>query len=145
MWHVIHLSPCSGLQIKAELKGAFASGNSVSKEANSVSHKRLTSKNTVWRQSSEQLHSMRKVAAWECRLERWWGEAKIDLMCQWYQIVIAWLNCLSLPDVLESPGCWSSPVRLYHSGSIPPNVGEWWPNQPVLPCSPAAMSSTSSL
>ena len=25
---------------------------------------------------------MRKVAAWECRLERWWGEAKIDLMCQ---------------------------------------------------------------
>ena len=46
MWHVIHLSPCSGLQIKAELKGAFASSNSVSKEANSVSHKRLTSKNT---------------------------------------------------------------------------------------------------
>ena len=36
----------SGLQIKAELKGTLASGNSISQEANSVSHKRLTSQNT---------------------------------------------------------------------------------------------------
>ena len=28
------------------------------------------------------------------------------------------------PDVLESQGCWSSPVHLYHSGANPPNIDE---------------------
>ena len=36
----------SGLQIKGELKGTRASGNSIAQDANSESHKRLTSQNT---------------------------------------------------------------------------------------------------
>ena len=145
MWHVVHLSPWVDCSLKQSWK--------VHLPVVTVSQKRLIQSLTrgwlprilVWRQSKEQLHSMRRVAACKYGLESWWGEAKIDLMCQWYHIVIALRNCLSLPDFLESPGCWSSPVHLYHSGSTPPNVVEWWPNQHVFPCSPAAISPTSSL
>ena len=79
----------SGLQPKAKLKGTLASGNSVSKEANSESHKRLTSQNTCVKTEQRTVTFHEEGGCLEVWTRKLAGEAKIDLMCQWYQIVIA--------------------------------------------------------
>lgn len=65
------------------------------------------------------------------------GEAKMYPIGKWYQTLLIWLSCLFLPHFAGSGGCWSSPVRLHHSGSTQTNIA-------VTPCSPASMWPTSS-
>ena len=89
-----------------------------------MSHKRLISQNICVKTEQRTATFHEEGGCLEVWTRKLVGEARIDLMCQWYHIVIALRNCLSLPDFLESPGCWSSPVHLYHSGSTPPNVVE---------------------
>jgi len=56
---------------------------------------------------------------------------------KWYQTLLIWRSCLFLPNFAGSGGCWSSPVRLHHSGSTQTSTA-------VPPCSPASMWPTSS-